>query len=129
MMAIIGLKKSARRNKTAAVSAVKPVRPPCSTPAALSIKLVTVLVPKAAPATVPRASEIKARCARGRRLSLMNPACSATPIKVPNVSNSTMNRKTKINGSMGHDAAPIRSIFKNVGLMLGGAETRFARSE
>ena len=58
----------------------------------------------------------------------MNPACSATPISVPKVSNRTMNRKMRMNGSMGNEAAPMRSILKNVGSMLGGAETRFARS-
>ena len=47
---IIGLKNIARRKSTATVSAVRPVRPPCSTPLALSTKVVTVEVPSTAPA-------------------------------------------------------------------------------
>ena len=48
------------RNKTPVVSAVKPVRPPASTPEADSTKVVTVEVPEQAPATVPMASDSKA---------------------------------------------------------------------
>ncbi len=93
-MAMIGLKNSASRNSAATVSAVSPVRPPCSTPAALSMKLVTVLVPEAAPATVPTASETQ-RLLGPRQPVVPDEArpARATPISVPSVSNSTMNRK------------------------------------
>src|SRR4029453_8008680 len=53
IIAIKGLKNNATRKSAATTKPVRPVRPPASTPAALSIKLVTVLVPSAAPATVP----------------------------------------------------------------------------
>jgi xanthine/uracil/vitamin C permease (AzgA family) len=62
----------------------------------LSIKLVTVLVPSAAPATLPIASGSMACFAGGNLLSRMNPACSHTQINVPIASNVSMKRKTKI---------------------------------
>ncbi len=99
-MAIKGLKNRASKNRAATTRPVKPVRPPCATPAALSIKLVTVLVPKAAHATVPTASESMAWRARGSLLSWMKPACSQTPMSVPTVSKTSMNRNTNTKGSI-----------------------------
>ena len=55
-----GEKIVASKNNTPVVTAVKPVRPPTPTPEVDSTKLVTVEVPKAAPATVPIASDNKA---------------------------------------------------------------------
>ena len=48
------------RKSTAVVRAVRPVRPPASTPEPDSIKVVTVEVPVQAPATVPIASASRA---------------------------------------------------------------------
>ncbi len=67
------------------------------------MKLVTVLVPRQAPATVPTASEIMACRARGSLLSRRKPACSHTPTSVPIVSNISMNRKTRTIGSIGSE--------------------------
>lgn len=87
------------------------------------MKLVTVLVPQAAPTTVPRASETRASRARGNRPSLMNPACSLTPSSVPIVSNTLRNRKTKIKGIIGPATANSKSILKKVGDIDGGGAT------
>ena len=110
-------------NKTATVTAVSPVLPPCSTPAVLSMKLVTVLVPSAAPATVPTASASIASRARGSFPFSSNPACSPTPIRVPVVSNTSMKRNMRITGIIAALTAWTRSIRRNVGLIDGGAET------
>ena len=82
-----------------------------------------MLVPNAAPATVPIASETIACFARGNLLSRMNPACSHTPINVPMASNVSMNRKTKTNGNIVALSACTTSMCKNVGPSDGGAAT------
>ena len=122
-MAITGVKNNASTKRIAVTRAVSPVRPPCSTPAVLSMKLVTVLVPKAAPTTVPRASDRNAWLARGSLSSLMNPARSATPTRVPSVSNTTMKRKINTKGIIGHETARTTSIFSSVLSIEGGCET------
>ncbi len=56
-----------------------------------------VLVPIAAPITVPDASLNSAHLARGRRpCASSRPARSLTPISVPTVSNTSRNRKVRI---------------------------------
>ena len=87
------------------------------------MKLVTVLVPRAAPATVATASDTRACFARGSLLSLMKPACSQTPTSVPKVSNRSMNKKIRMKGIIRLESAPSRSIFSSVGAMLGGWDT------
>ena len=52
----MGAKRMESRKRAAAVSAVRPVRPPAVTPAADSTKVVVVEVPKTAPAEVAMAS-------------------------------------------------------------------------
>ena len=59
-----------RRNSTAVVREVSPVRPPSDTPEALSTKVVTVEVPNMAPAVVPMASAMSAPLIRGSFPSL-----------------------------------------------------------
>ena len=59
-METTGLKNIASRNRTETVMAVRPVRPPCSTPEALSMNDVTVVTPSTAPAEVATASAISA---------------------------------------------------------------------
>ena len=60
MMAAMGAMNMQARNSTPVVRAVRPVRPPASTPEADSTKVVTVEVPQQAPATVPTASDSSA---------------------------------------------------------------------
>ena len=69
---------------TATKNAVNPERPPAATPAALSTKVVTVEVPKTAPAEVAIASDSNAGLILGRRpFSSSIFAFVLTPIKVP----------------------------------------------
>ena len=56
----IGAKNKLRKKRTAAVTAVRPVRPPTATPALLSTKVVTVEVPSRAPPVVAMESASKA---------------------------------------------------------------------
>ena len=76
------------RNRSPVIIAESPVRPPASTPEALSIKVVTVEVPVKLPTTVPVASAI-----RHSFICFILPfsssifALDAVPIKVPIVSN------------------------------------------
>ena len=82
-----GVKNKANKKRMAVTTEDKPVRPPAATPAELSTKLVTVEVPKAAPATVPIASAKKACFTLGMFPSLsVNFAWVATPTSVPTVS-------------------------------------------
>ena len=55
-----GEKKRATAKQMAMTKAVRPERPPCATPAALSTYVVVVDVPRTAPAVVAIASAIKA---------------------------------------------------------------------
>ena len=76
------------------VRAVRPVRPPASTPEADSTKVVTVEVPQQAPATVPMASEVRASFMLGILPSLsVIPAREAVPTSVPMVSNISIMQK------------------------------------
>ena len=75
-----GENSSAARNSAAITSAVRPVRPPASTPEALSAKAVVELVPSSEPATIALLSASSARpkrCFPSGRLS--RPARLATP--------------------------------------------------
>ena len=54
----IGEMNTDSANRTPAVTAVRPVRPPTPTPEVDSTKLVTVEVPKTAPKTVPIAHKL-----------------------------------------------------------------------
>ena len=76
--------------------AVRPVRPPAPTPVVDSRKLVTVEVPRQAPAVVPMASAMKTRPAFGSLPFSSNSfAFSATPMTVPTVSKRSRKRKLK----------------------------------
>ena len=94
MMAAIGAMKMHSRNKMPVVIAVRPVRPPASTPAADSTKVVTVEVPVRAPHTVPTASDSKACFIWGILPSASSIfAREAVPTRVPMVSNMSMMQK------------------------------------
>ena len=97
MMAAMGARNMQARKRTAVVSAVRPVRPPASTPEADSMKVVTVEVPVAAPAMVPMASESRASFILGILPSLSTmPAREAVPTRVPMVSNISIMQKVMI---------------------------------
>lgn len=92
----IGLRNRAERNKRPVTSEARPVLAPAAIPEALSTKLVTVEVPRQAPAIVPVASARSARFALTIvPFSSFKFACSATPTKVPIVSNKSVNKNVK----------------------------------
>src|SRR5699024_3555734 len=87
-----GAKNKDKANIIAVDNAVNPVLPPTVTPDADSTNVVTVEVPKHAPATVPTASAIKAFPTLGNFPSSSNIFdFEATPAKVPTVSNISTN--------------------------------------
>ena len=94
------------RNSAAAVSAVSPVRPPASTPAALSTKLVVDEVPSTAPTAVALASDSRARRRRGKwPCSSSIPARFATPTRVPAVSKTSTSSSVRITLTMDRSRA------------------------
>ena len=91
-----GVKNRASRNIIAVTTEERPVRPPAATPDEDSTKDVTVEVPRQAPATVPTASASRAPFTFGIfPFSSTRPACSVTPIRVPIVSNKSVNKNVK----------------------------------
>ena len=93
----IGEKKIASRNKKPVTTEASPVLAPSATPEELSTNVVVVDVPRTAPALVAIASASSACLILGS-LSFSSNICAlfATPIKVPNVSNISTNKKDKI---------------------------------
>ena len=90
----IGDKNRDNPKRIAVVTAVRPVLPPSDTPEALSTKVVTVEVPRTAPAVVATASAINAGLIPGSLPSSSSiPAFVLTPTKVPSVSNRSTNKK------------------------------------
>ena len=87
-----GLKNDAMINSTPTVTDVKPVRPPAATPDDDSMKAVVGLVPTIAPAVVATESAKSAARAFFNLPSFIKPACFATPIIVPVVSNNVTKR-------------------------------------
>lgn len=109
-----GEKKVASRNKIPVVIAVRPVRPPTATPAEDSTKVVTVEVPKTAPAEVAIASDISAGLIAGRRpFSSSISAFVLTPISVPNVSNKSTKRNENTITIKLKIPTPLKSILKH----------------
>ena len=97
MIPAMGAMKIHARNIIPVVSAVRPVRPPASTPEADSTKVVTVEVPVTEPARVPTASDKSACFMLGIFPSLSSiPARLAVPTRVPIVSNISMIQKVTI---------------------------------
>ena len=90
-MAAMGAMNIQARKSTPQTSAVRPVRPPASTPAADSTKVVTVEVPVQEPQMVPTASASSASFILGiLPCSSTIPAREAVPTRVPIVSNISM---------------------------------------
>ena len=96
--AINGAKNKERMNIKPQVTAVKPVRPPAPTPAALSTKAVIVLEPSRAPKLTPRESTIIAFPKPGNLPAFGSeiPALAVVAINVPMESNNS----TKVNEKM-----------------------------
>src|SRR5699024_9061559 len=90
---ITGEKKIAIANSPATTTEVNPVLPPAETPDVDSTYAVAGLVPNIDPTVVAVASANKADFALGNFPSFIKPACSATPIIVPVVSNIVTNKK------------------------------------
>ena len=106
--------------RMAATREVSPVRPPSATPEALSTKVVTVEEQHLAPTVVPTASERRAPLMFGSLPSLSSiSALEATPINVPSVSNISTNRNANIMTTKSSVKTMEKSIFINVGAMLG----------
>ncbi len=81
---MIGAKNIEKKKKNPQITAVRPVREPASTPAALSTKDVTGQRPKIEPNNVARASAANAWRERGKSpSSSTNPMLVARPSKVP----------------------------------------------
>lgn len=120
-----GLKNMAIRKRSEVTRDARPVLPPCSTPLALSTKVVIVDVPSIAPAVVPRASAIRACLALGRCPFLSSiPALLVTPTSVPTVSKKSTKKKVNTTIQKSSEAIPEKSIFANMGLIGGGIAIR-----
>ena len=116
----IGDKNKDNPKRTAATIAVSPVFPPSAAPAALSTNVVTVEVPIAAPAVVPRASARSAPLILGSfPLSSNKSAFAATPIRVPSVSNKSTNKNAHIIITKSIEKTLLKSIANKVGARLG----------
>lgn len=90
-----GLKNAATIKRIPTVKEVSPVRPPAATPLEDSMKAVVGLVPNIEPTDVANESDNKACLARGNLFPFIKPACWATPIIVPVVSNIVTNKNEK----------------------------------
>src|SRR5699024_1511753 len=92
---IIGVKNMDKANNPATTNDVNPVLPPAVTPDVDSTYAVDGLVPNNDPTVVAVASANNAAFARGNCPFFIKPACSATPIIVPVVSNIVTNKNAK----------------------------------
>ena len=91
-----GERNRERAKRTATVTAVRPVRPPSETPAALSTKVVVVETPRPAPMVVATASAMRAPLMRGSFPSSSSMfALEETPTRVPRVSKISTKRNAK----------------------------------
>lgn len=117
----IGDKKSEIMNSTATVTAVSPVRPPSDTPAALSTKVVVVLVPNIAPIDVATASASNAPLIFGSfPFSSSMFAFVETPTNVPSVSNMSTKRNENNTTMKLNVSICEKSSLKNIGEILAG---------
>ena len=115
MSAAMGAMNIQARNITAVVKAVRPVRPPASTPEPDSMNVVTVEVPVHAPATVPTASASRASFILGILPSLSSiSALAAVPTRVPMVSNISIMQKVMIKVSAVNQPISIKVLKSNL---------------
>src|SRR5437867_7267889 len=107
--------------QSAVVTAVKPVRPPASTPVADSMNAPEVVVPTRAAKVVARASAIMGRSIFGRLPSLSKkPARAETPMSVPMVSTNAITKIVSTTGKNPHVKMLCRSNLRKTGPRLGG---------
>ncbi len=103
------------KNNNATTREVKPVLPPSSIPLALSIYVVTVLVPRSAPNVVPSASVSSTSPILSTLPSLLTyPAKLASPVAVPRVSKKSTTKKVNtitVAVNSPRSSSPWRSIF------------------
>ena len=119
-----GVKNMDNKNSEPQTTAVRPVRPPTPTPAALSTKAVMVLVPKSEPMLTPAASVSIALPMPGKRPVLsIRPAFVAIPTIVPMASKSSTKVKVKIIVKSPIFKAPIISKAKKALRLKSGMET------
>ena len=122
-----GTNSAASRNSTPVTTEAKPVRPPCSIPAADSIYEVVVDVPQTAPNMVAAASIISSRSSFSMLpFSSTRPAGGATASRVPMLSNISINISVKTAENMLHFSAPRISILNSVGAMFRLNSTIFS---
>ena len=109
-------------NRNPVTSEVRPVRPPSAIPEALSIYVVTVLLPNMAPQVVPMASLSMASFTRGIEPSgRTTPVFSAKPTSVPTVSKILMISSEKLTTSI--LKKPSKSNWQKIGATEWGSDT------
>ena len=116
----MGDSSNARKKHVAVVRAVRPLRPPSLTPAALSTSVVTVLVPIIAPAVVPMASTMNAFLSPRGLFSSIRPLPYDTPNSVPMVSKRSTNRNVNTTMSMSIVKILSHSNLRKMGSIEGG---------
>ena len=95
-----GVKNRASPRQMAQPTAVSPVLPPASTPAADWAYMVTVLVPMTVPTQVPTASTIKGFLISGKLPSSSSKlALEPIPNRLPTVEKKSPMKKARINGT------------------------------
>ena len=120
----IGEKNNDKKNNAAIVNPANPVLPPSAIPAADSMNATGVDVPKHAPIVEPTASAVKTLSAfLTLPFSSKYPAFEAKPIKVPILSNMSINNIVIITGTIPITIALLKSNCINTGATDGGSDT------
>ena len=123
--ATIGVMNRPMVKRRATTTLVRPVRPPSSMPAALSIYVVTVEVPRRAPNVVPMAS-VSSILVRGFSgmlpFSSRSPTLADNPVTVPRVSKKSTMRKANITPIAPTLKRPTKSMCKAIGAMDAGRD-------
>src|SRR5699024_4514541 len=123
MITISGVINNVNKNKIPVVTAVKPVRPPASTPAEDSTYVVITGKEKNDPIVVPPASTKNGLSISGKFPFLSNILpFSPTPSIVPKDEKKSGTKKASMKGKYSHFKAPIISSFIVIGLILSGIE-------
>ena len=128
IIAAIGVINSVNAKQIPVVTAVSPVLPPSSTPAADSINVVIVVEPNNAPIVVANASTKNGLFISGKSPFSSNKSAFAdTPIKVPNVEKKSPTKNVKISGKKLHLKADIISNLNAIDSIEGGIVIKLCR--
>ena len=120
-----GEKKSVPTKQSAVTTAVRPVRPPASTPVADSMNAPEVVVPTMEAKMIESASAAMGRSICGRfPFSSRNPARAETPINVPIVSTKAMMKIVRTTGKKPQVRTPEKSSLRKIGESEGGMLTQ-----